>query len=111
MNVGEDKIIPASVRLTISCRHLINTLVPFNITWTRNGMIATNIPNLILNQDRHLLILEETTISVGGQFGNGGTYACTVCYDNGTCIERQSHVNICGKPVNMLVNDLMDFIT
>ena len=104
INVGEDITIPASVRLTISCSHLISTLVPFNITWNRNGITASNdsAPNLVISQDRHSLILSPTTINVGGQLGNRGTYACIVCFDNGTCNERRSRCEICGKPICML---------
>ena len=103
-NVGEDINVPPFVTLTISCDHLINTLVPFNITWTADGNTAANdsAPNLIISQDRHSLILAPTVIGVGGQLGNGGTYACTVCSDNGTCIERKSRCKICGKRINML---------
>ena len=103
-NVGEDINVPPSVTLTISCSHLINALVPFNITWTADGNTASNdsVPNLIISQDRHSLILAPTKLKVGGQLGNRGTYACTVCTDNGTCIKRQSYCEICSKFVIMI---------
>ena len=103
-NVGEDINVPPSVTLTISCGHLISTLVPFsNITWRKDGLIAANdsVPNLKISQDRHQLILAPTIGAVGGQIGNSGAYACTVCSDN-ACVRRQSRCEICSKLVTMI---------
>lgn len=101
-NVGEVINVPPFVTLTISCSHLISTLVPFNITWTRDEVIAANnsAPNLIISQDRHQLILAPTKLADGGQIANRGIYACKVCSENGTCIKRQSHCEICSKFVH-----------
>ena len=97
--VGEDITVPPFVHLTISCSHLISTLVLYNITWSVNGDIVTNnsVPNATIEVRQHLIIT-STLLTVDGQFGSGGIYACTVCSDNGTCIERQSRCEICGKP-------------
>ena len=95
--VGEDINVPPFVHLTISCSDLISVLVPFNITWSVNGDLVTNnsVPNSTINDH---LIITSTLLTPEGQFGSTGIYACTVCSDNGTCIERQSHFEICGKP-------------
>ena len=90
------------MHLTISCSHLINTLVPHNVTWSAHGdIVAENHskPNTLISNDGHLLIITSTLLTVGGQIGSRGTYACTVCSDNGTCTESQSHCEICGKVV------------
>ena len=98
--IGEDTNVPPFVRLTISCSHLISALVPFNITWSFHGDIITNnsVPNSTISEDGHHLIITSTLLNPVGQFGSTGIYACTVCSDNGTCIERQSHFEICSKP-------------
>ena len=101
--VGELRNVPPFITLTISCDQLISTLVPLNvtlnITWTKDERTAENgsAPNLIITQDRHQLILAPTKLKDGGQLGNSGTYACTVCSDNETCIKSQSHCEICSK--------------
>ena len=105
VNIGEDITVPRSIKLTINCSLLIGTLVPFsNITWSRDGVKTTNgsITNMLINQNRHLLILSSTALSTGGRLGNGGTYACSVCSNNGTCIARQSHIEICRKFVSLI---------
>lgn len=98
--VGEDINVPPSVHLTISCSNLISMLVPSSITWMINGNVAANgsASNVLISQDKHQLIITSTLLTVGGQLGSRGTYICTVCSDNGTCHERQSHCKICGKP-------------
>ena len=98
-NVGKDINVPPSVNLTISCDHLISALVPYNITWTTNGFVATNYSKskLVISQDRRHLILTPTLLAVGGQLGNRGTYTCAVCFHNGACVEKQSRCEICGK--------------
>ena len=105
-NVGENINVPPSVTLTVSCDHLISTLVPFNITWTEDGNIVSNgsITNVLVSQDEHQLILAPTKLSDGGQLGNSGIYTCTVCSNNETCVGSQSDLKICGKLVNMFVN-------
>ena len=93
--VGEDVIVPESVDVTINCGHLISSIpMPFNITWN----VANNsTSNVAVSQDKHHLIITPTKLPIGGQLGNGGTYTCTVCSDNGTCFERHSHCQICSK--------------
>ena len=99
-NIGKDINVPPFVNLTMSCDHLISTLVPFNITWTIERLVATNYSNFVnalISQDKRHLIIAPTLLTVGGQFGSRGTYACTVCFHNGTCVEEQSRCEICGK--------------
>ena len=100
--IGEDMNVPENVYLTISCSHLIDELVPFNIAWSIEGNEASNgsAPNVIISQNKHQLIVTRTLLSVGGQLGSSGTYACTVCSNNGTCLKRQSYCEICGKLVS-----------
>lgn len=98
--VGEDINVPPSVQLTISCSHLISTLMLYNVTWSAQGNIVAenhSKPNTIISGDRQLLIITTTLLTVGGQIGSRGIYTCTVCSDNGTCVERQSHCEICGE--------------
>ena len=100
--VGEDINVPPNVHLTISCSHLISTLVSYNITWSVSGDIVLEDhtkPNTILSNDSQLLIVTKTLFTVGGQIGSSGTYIFNACSDNGTCIERQSHCVVCGKHV------------
>ena len=99
--IGEDIIVPTSVHLIISCSHLISAVVPFNITWHVNNRVAINDTSskLIISQDKHQLIIRGTLLSQGGQLGSRGDYVCTVCSNNRTCINRQSHCEVCGKPV------------
>ena len=102
--VGEHINVPPFVQLTISCGQLISTLVPYNITWSIHGSVAANnsVENLVISADGHDLIITSTLLTIGGQIGSRGTYACTVCSDNGTCIERQSRCEICGKHLSLL---------
>ena len=105
INIGEDIAAPPFTRLTINCSLLISSLVPFNnITWFKDELGATNgsASNLLISQDRHLLILSSTLTSVGGQLGNDGVFNCSVCSNNGTCITRQSHVEVCRKFVSLI---------
>ena len=98
--VGEDKNVPPFVQLTISCSHLISVLVPYNVTWSAHGDIVSNnsVSNSTINEDERHLIITSTLLTPEGQIGSRGIYACTICSNNGTCIERQSHFEICGKP-------------
>ena len=104
--IGEDINVPENVYLTISCSHLINQVVPFNITWRIGEHEASNgsAPNVIISQNKHQLIITSTLLSVGGQRGNRGTYTCAVCSNNGTCLERQSYCEICGKLISTFHN-------
>ena len=100
--VGENINVPPNVYLTISCNHLISSLVSYSITWSVNGDVVLEDhtkPKTILSNDRQLLIVTKTLFTIGGQIGSSGTYICNACSDNGTCIERQSHCVVCGKHV------------
>ena len=99
--MGEDVIVPESVDVTINCGHLINSIpMPFNITWNVGN---NSLPNVAVSQDKHRLIIAPTQLNVGGELGNDGTYTCTVCFGNGTCLERHSHCQICSKSASMHV--------
>ena len=102
--IGEDINVPPNIHLTINCSHLISELVPYNITWSINGNVASNgsAPNVIISQNKLQLIITKTKLGVGGELGNRGVYACNVCSNNGSCVIRQSQCEICGKPINSL---------
>lgn len=98
--IGEGINVPPNIHLTINCSHLIsNILMPFNITWTVNGFAATNgtPTKVVISKDGHQLIITSTLLPTGGELGNAGIYACRVCSNNGTCIKKQSHCEVCGK--------------
>ena len=108
--MGEDISVPEYVDVTINCGHLISSIpMPVNITWS-----VISLPNVAVSQDKHHLIIAPTRLSVGGQLGNAGTYTCTVCSDNGTCLERHSHCQVCSKSASThvcLVNLTMLYVS
>ena len=103
---GENATVRLDVHITIDCKQLIDDLKNKGepnptITWTKDGLVITNesIPNVIISEDKVLVIVTRIAFATGGQVGNDGNYTCKVCGGNSTadCENETSCLKVCGE--------------
>ena len=105
--VGEPIVVGKDVRVTIDCSPVIDPVIASGIpnptiTWTKDGVELTgngSAPNVEISADRRRLIITDTLLTAGGQFGNDGNYTCQVCNDstNVNCRNRTTCIAVCGE--------------
>ena len=103
---GEDATVRSDVQVTIHCKELIDDLKDKGepnpiITWTKDGLVITNesVPNVIISEDKTLVIVTAIAFVTTGLEGNDGNYTCKVCGGDGTvdCEEETSCLKVCGE--------------
>ena len=98
--VGENVKVGVGKQIIMDCGPLIDaTEVTIEmINWIHNANPLSNesAPNVVISQDTRQCIITETSLSFGGQLGNGGNYTCEVCSDLNTCMSNSSIIDVCG---------------
>ena len=98
--VGLNVKVGVGKQVIINCEPLIDRAEMTNlmITWIHNDIPISNgsTPNVVISEDKRQCIITETSVSEGGQLGNGGNYTCEICGDRDTCISNSTIIDVCG---------------
>ena len=101
---GENATVELNVYVTIDCQQLIDKFKDESspsITWSKDGVPLRNdsMENVLISEDKRLVIVTRITFATGGLVGNDGNYTCKVCGGNGTadCEEETSCLKVCGE--------------
>ena len=106
LSSGEDATVRLDVYITIDCKQLIGDAKKKGesnpiIIWNKDGLVITNesVPNVVISEDKTLVIVTRIEFATGGRVGNDGNYTCKVCGgdDNAACEEETSCLKVCGE--------------
>ena len=103
--VGEPVTVRDDMRVVIDCGQLIDRAISDGIpnptvTWIKDGLTLMNgsATNVVISPDRRRLIITDTLLAFGGQFGSDGNYTCDICMDyNVPDCANESDVCVCGE--------------